>query len=251
MQAYEFRAFNSTDKEWYGDEVAKLLLYRESLGEKYDRNKWTIVQYTGLRDKGGIGEKIFDRDCFTGDREKIGVVTWVHDKWVVEFTEHQYSVPLYEYIHQDKSRVVAYNEIAFKQKAVTTAKKKKLNLKTVNQLVDEKVLNPGDRMVLLDSEGRPLAVTTYTPLSTQQAIPPFAMIDYCTKVVTLRDLEEKDHLYIVSGSRVSPQERYMCQKGKFEAYCPEVGQNTMGHSKGGGEEVYLQSTEAIKKPITL
>jgi len=35
------------------------------------------------------------------------------------------------------------------------------------------------------------------------------------------------------------------QVGKIEIYCPKDGDNTMGHSKAGGEEVYLKSDKLV------
>lgn len=35
------------------------------------------------------------------------------------------------------------------------------------------------------------------------------------------------------------------QIGKTEIYCPRDGDNTMGHSKAGGEEVYLKSDKEV------
>lgn len=39
--------------------------------------------------------------------------------------------------------------------------------------------------------------------------------------------------------------RTALQIGKTEIYCPIDGSNTMGHSKGGGEEVYLKGEQTV------
>ena len=56
-----------------------------------------------------------------------------------------------------------------------------------------------------------------------------------------RNLEEKQHFMFLGDVH----ERYVCQKGRLEMYCPAVGQNTMGHSKAGGEEVYLKNDRTV------
>lgn len=42
--------------------------------------------------------------------------------------------------------------------------------------------------------------------------------------------------------------RYVSQQGKVETYCPGINQDTMGHSKEGGEEVYINSSKVILIP---
>lgn len=39
--------------------------------------------------------------------------------------------------------------------------------------------------------------------------------------------------------------RTVRQKGRTEMYCPKDGQNTIGHSKSGGEEVFLQTGQKV------
>ncbi len=60
MREIKFRAWNNQDKEMYGDDVAKLLLYEEAVGKKYDKEKWVIKQFTGLQDKNG--KEIYEGD---------------------------------------------------------------------------------------------------------------------------------------------------------------------------------------------
>jgi hypothetical protein len=59
-------------------------------------------------------------------------------------------------------------------------------------------------------------------------------------IKTLRDLKEGDQFRLAYEPET--RIRTLCQKGRIEAYCPYDGQNTMGHSKGGGEEVFILDT---------
>lgn len=64
-----------------------------------------------------------------------------------------------------------------------------------------------------------------------------------SNITTLRDLKEGDRFRLA----YEPENRIrtLSQKGRIEGYCPYDGQNTMGHSKGGGEEVFILSTVVI------
>lgn len=43
---FGFTAYNTEDKEWYGDALVKLLMYKESIGEPIP-SKWKIYQLGG------------------------------------------------------------------------------------------------------------------------------------------------------------------------------------------------------------
>lgn len=53
----KLRAFNSEDKEMYGNGVALQLLYQTSIGKPLPE-KWTIIQYTEFNDM--EGDEIYD-----------------------------------------------------------------------------------------------------------------------------------------------------------------------------------------------
>ena len=63
------------------------------------------------------------------------------------------------------------------------------------------------------------------------------------KLTTLWEMKEGDLLRFPFDPET--RVRTLCQKGKIEGYCPYDGQNTMGHSKAGGEEVYTLDTKVI------
>lgn len=81
-----FRAFNTHDKEMYGNEVALQLMYKDSIGEKYDRNKWKILQCTGTQDQD-------KKDLYAGDIVEYNHSTSEYDfeKWLGEiFYDNEY-----------------------------------------------------------------------------------------------------------------------------------------------------------------
>lgn len=95
MEQIKFKAFNTHDKKWYGNEMSLCLLYQEAIGNPYDKEKWKIVRHSGLPDifkmeacEGdiikawwgqdinspdyGIGKVIFHCGCF--------MIEWIGDK---------------------------------------------------------------------------------------------------------------------------------------------------------------------------
>lgn len=61
--------------------------------------------------------------------------------------------------------------------------------------------------------------------------------------VKFNELEQGDEFRFPYESESTV--RYVSQIGRIEMYCPRKNDNTMGHSKEGGEEVYLKSDKPV------
>jgi hypothetical protein len=63
------------------------------------------------------------------------------------------------------------------------------------------------------------------------------------KTIKLGELVQSDYFYFLWDTK--KQIRRVNQRGRTSSYCPKIGEDTIGHSKGGGECVYLHSADVV------